>query len=85
MLSRACEYAIQAVICLAKKPVGEYTLIREISEGLKIPHHFLGKVMQTLVKADILTSHKGPKGGLDSVEEALGYNHDGCCYCHRWY
>ena len=64
MLSRACEYAIQAVICLANKPEGEFTLIREISKGLKIPHHFLGKVMQTLVKADILTSHKGPKGGL---------------------
>ncbi len=64
MLSRACEYAIQAVICLAKKPVGKYTLIREISKGLKIPHHFLGKIAQTLVKADILTSHKGPKGGL---------------------
>ena len=64
MLSRACEYGIQATIYLAKKPEREYTLIREISKGLSIPHHFLGKIMQTLVKKGILTSHKGPKGGL---------------------
>ncbi len=64
MLSRACEYAIQAALYLAKKPLGEYTLIREISKGLDIPHHYLGKIMQTLVKEGILISHKGPKGGL---------------------
>ena len=64
MLSRACEYAIQASLYLAKKPEREYTLTREISKGLSIPHHFLGKIMQTLVKKGILISHKGPKGGL---------------------
>ena len=64
MLSRTCEYAIQAVIYLAKKPEGKYTLIREISKELEIPHHFLGKIMQTLVKEGMLISYKGPKGGL---------------------
>ncbi len=64
MLSRACEYAIQAALYLAKKPLGEYTLIREISKGLDIPHHYLGKIMQALVKEGILISHRGPKGGL---------------------
>ena len=64
MLSRACEYAIQATIYLAKKPEGEYTLIREISKELDIPHHYLGKIMQILVKNGILNSLKGPKGGL---------------------
>jgi Rrf2 family protein len=64
MLSRACGYAIQASLYLAKKPEREYTLIREISKELDIPHHFLGKIMQTLVKRRILISHRGPKGGL---------------------
>ena len=64
MLSRTCEYAIQAVIYMAEKPEGEYTLTREISKELGIPHHFLGKIMQTLVREGILISHKGPKGGL---------------------
>ena len=64
MMSRACEYGIQAIIYLARKPEREYTLIREISKELDIPHHYLGKIMQTLVKKGILVSHKGPKGGL---------------------
>jgi Rrf2 family protein len=64
MLSRACEYGLQSTIYLAKKPEREYTLIREISKGLSIPHHFLSKIMQTLVKKGLLVSHKGPKGGL---------------------
>jgi Rrf2 family protein len=70
MLSRACEYAIQASLYLAKKPAGQYTLIREISKGLSIPHHFLGKIMQTLVKKGVLISHKGPKGGLALSKKA---------------
>jgi Rrf2 family iron-sulfur cluster assembly transcriptional regulator len=64
MLSRACEYGIQATLYLAKKPEKEYTVIREISKVLNIPYHFLGKIMQTLVKKGIVVSHKGPKGGL---------------------
>jgi Rrf2 family protein len=64
VLSRACEYAIQAAIYMARKPRGEYTLIREISKELDIPHHFLGKILQSLVKKGLMISHKGPKGGL---------------------
>ncbi|MEE8423642.1 MAG: Rrf2 family transcriptional regulator [Thermodesulfobacteriota bacterium] len=70
MLSRACEYAIQAAIYMAKKPRREYTLIREISKELNIPHHFLGKIMQSLVKKGIMISHKGPKGGLALSKKA---------------
>ncbi len=70
MLSRACEYAIQAAIYMAKKPRGEYTLIREISKALNIPHHFLGKIMQSLVKKGVMISHKGPKGGLALSKKA---------------
>jgi Rrf2 family protein len=62
LLSRTCEYAIQAVVYLAKNP--ERVLIRKMSKDLKIPHHFLGKIMQTLAKAGVLISQKGPKGGF---------------------
>ncbi len=64
MLSRACEYGLQAAIYLAKKAERDYTLSREISKRLSIPHQYLCKIMQTLVKKGILISHKGPKGGL---------------------
>ena len=70
MLSRSCQYAVQAVVHLAKQPEGRYTLIRNISDELDIPHHYLGKIMQTLVKAGILSSLKGPKGGLTLAKKA---------------
>ncbi len=70
MLSRACEYAIQAAIYMARKPRGEYTLIRVISKELDIPHHFLGKILQSLVKKGLMISHKGPKGGLALSKKA---------------
>ncbi len=70
MLSRACEYAIQAAIYMARKPMGEYTLIREISKELDIPHHFLGKILQSHIKKGLMVSHKGPKGGLALSKKA---------------
>jgi Rrf2 family protein len=64
IMSRACGYAVQAIIHVAKKPEGHFTPVRKISEELGIPRHFLGKIVQSLVKAGILSSSRGPKGGL---------------------
>ncbi len=63
-LLHASEYAMQTVVYLARKPDGEYILIRKISKDLDIPHHSLSKIIPNLVQAKILTSHKGPKGGV---------------------
>lgn len=64
LFSRQCEYALQAVVYLAKKPEGERTSIKEISSTLKIPHHFIGKILQDLAYKGLLTSLKGPTGGF---------------------
>lgn len=64
LMSRACGYAVQAIIHIAKKPGGQFVPVRKISEELGIPRHFLGKVVQPLVRAGILTSLRGPRGGL---------------------
>jgi Rrf2 family protein len=37
---------------------------REISHVLGIPHHFLGKILQTLSRYGIVSSQKGMKGGF---------------------
>ncbi len=74
MLSRACEYGLQAVIYIAKNSERHYTLIREISQDLGLPHHFLSKIMQALVKGEILISHKGPKGGLALLKKPSEIN-----------
>ncbi len=65
MLSNTCKYAIRAVVYLSvfaseEKKIG----IKEISEELKIPSPFLGKILQSLAKHKLLHSIKGPHGGF---------------------
>ncbi len=64
IFSKSCEYALQASLFLAQQPQNEHLLLREISESLDIPHHFLSKVLQTLTRADIIASSKGANGGF---------------------
>jgi Rrf2 family protein len=64
LLSKACEYGIRAVLYLTDGPKGTYVPIRSISDALGIPYHFLAKVVQTLAQADVLTSSRGPNGGI---------------------
>lgn len=64
IFSRQCEYAIQAVTYLARKPEGSNTSIRELARTLKIPHHFLAKILQRLRHKGLLSSSRGPTGGF---------------------
>lgn len=64
IFSRQCEYALQAVLFLALRPSGETTSTKELTQRLKIPYHFLGKILQSLVYKGLLISHKGPSGGF---------------------
>lgn len=65
MLSNTCKYGIRSVLYIAlnqeeKGKIG----IKKISEELKIPTPFLGKILQLLAKKKILKSTKGPHGGF---------------------
>lgn len=62
IFSKTCEYALQAMIYLAvvKKKAG----IAEISNQQELPSHYLSKILQSLVKAKIIQSAKGPTGGF---------------------
>ncbi len=64
IFSRSCEYALQAVTFIASQPHKTPVLSRDISGALNIPPHFLGKILQTLVKQNILSSQKGKSGGF---------------------
>jgi len=64
MFSRACEYAIQALIHLAGRPAGGYVTVREVASKSDIPFHFLGKIVQQLTKRGVLIANKGPGGGI---------------------
>lgn len=65
MFSKTFGYAIRAVAYVSKHGTnGNRVGLLEISNALEIPHHFLGKVMQDLVRHGILDSAKGPHGGF---------------------
>ena len=65
MLSNTCKTAIKAVIFLASKyATEEKYAIKEIAEHIEASEHTIGKVLQSLVKQDVVNSLKGPTGGF---------------------
>jgi Rrf2 family iron-sulfur cluster assembly transcriptional regulator len=65
MFSKACEYAIRASILIATKSNdGERTSLKEISKDIDSPEAFTAKILQQLVRNNIIDSIKGPTGGF---------------------
>ncbi|MBX2933581.1 MAG: Rrf2 family transcriptional regulator [Ferruginibacter sp.] len=65
MLSLTCKTAIKAVIYLASKyNSGEKAGIKEIAGYIDASEHTVGKLLQTLVKENVINSSKGPTGGF---------------------
>jgi Rrf2 family protein len=65
MLSYTCKTAVKAVIFLATKfETGEKTGLKEVAEYIGASEHTIGKMLQTLVRQDVINSLKGPAGGF---------------------
>lgn len=64
LLSKSCEYGMRAILFIAFAEEDNYIAIKEISNQLDIPHHFLTKILQNLTAEGLLTSMKGPNGGV---------------------
>lgn len=63
-LSKSCIYGIRAAIYIASVKGNQFTSIREIADTLDISFHFLTKILQTLTQNGIMSSYRGPKGGI---------------------
>ena len=70
VLSKTCDHGIKAAIYIALQEDREYTPIREISEELNLSFHFLTKILQLLTRRNLMTSFKGPKGGVSLARPA---------------
>ncbi|MBL7807340.1 MAG: Rrf2 family transcriptional regulator [Saprospiraceae bacterium] len=72
MFSKTFGYALRATafVTIHGKD-GKRVGALDISQALDIPHHFLGKIMQDLVRHGILDSLKGPSGGFYTNERTL--------------
>lgn len=65
MFSKACEYAIRAMVYVAQKSRhGGKVGIKEIAKGIGSPEAFLAKILQDLSRKELLLSVKGPNGGF---------------------
>ncbi|MDK2977602.1 MAG: hypothetical protein PWP52_316 [Bacteroidales bacterium] len=62
-MSEAASIALHGVILIAREKEGLNVL--KIAERTNTSKHHVAKVMQRLVKAGYLTSHRGPTGGFE--------------------
>lgn len=69
MLPKTAEYALRTVACLAAEPVASHSA-EDLAERTKVPRRYLHKVLQDLVKADLVGSRSGPGGGYKLAAEA---------------
>lgn len=65
MFSKTCKYAINAMIYVATLPTEQERVgLKEISKAINSPEAFTGKILQALVRDELLASTKGPNGGF---------------------
>ena len=63
MISQTTEYALRAVVWLARSPV-EQQGTKTISDAIQVPRGYLSKVLQKLTRAGLVTSSPGRSGGF---------------------
>ncbi|UOK42646.1 MULTISPECIES: RrF2 family transcriptional regulator [Flavobacterium] len=72
MFSKTCKYGIRAVIFIASESLhNKRAGIKDIAEKIDSPQAFTAKILQILVKNDIICSVKGVGGGFEIPAENL--------------
>src|SRR5215212_755743 len=63
-ITRAGEYAVLGLMCLARRPAASVVMIDEVSREERIPKSFAAKIFQSLAKAGLVKSNRGTGGGF---------------------
>jgi Rrf2 family protein len=72
MFSKACEYGIRAVIYIAvQSNEGKRVSLKSIAKEINSPEAFTAKILQELVKNEIIDSVKGPSGGFEVEQKKM--------------
>jgi len=64
MISKTSLKIIQALLELAKLPIGKTEGVVRIAQRIKAPQNYLGKVLQGMVHQGLVVSQKGLNGGF---------------------
>lgn len=68
MISQTAEYALRAIVFLARDIKTPYTT-EQISKGTMVPPAYLSKVLQSLSKARLVQSQRGLGGGFSLLKQ----------------
>lgn len=63
-ITRQADYALRAIIYLARMDEGEKASTRDIAETQKIPPSFLAKIVSQLSIAGLIQTSRGARGGI---------------------
>jgi len=69
MLSQTAEYALRAMVALATR-AGEARTAQEIAQASRVPLDYLSKVLNSLVRAGMVSGQRGRGGGFQAVRPA---------------
>ncbi len=64
IITRATEYAIRAILHMARQPAGDIIYKKDICKEQDITPAFLTKILQPLIKDGIVGSQRGVGGGF---------------------
>jgi len=67
-LTRAADYGVRVMIQLASAGVDARASLSELADAAKVPPAFLSKVLQRLVRAKLVVSCRGKKGGFELLD-----------------
>lgn len=72
MFSKSFGYALRGILYIAVTGNERKKIrVEDISKNTGIPKHFLGKIMNKMVKANMILSVKGPGGGFHISNKTL--------------
>ncbi|MCV9388229.1 RrF2 family transcriptional regulator [Reichenbachiella ulvae] len=72
MFSKACEYALRTMIYLnSMKADNQRVGLNDIAAAIDSPVSFTAKILQQLVRAQLLLSVRGPHGGFVVVDRKI--------------
>ena len=66
-LSKKTEYALIAIMHIAKQHEGKTVSAKKIAEEYALPSELVGKILQSLAKAGFVTAFQGARGGYKSA------------------
>ena len=68
-LTRAADYGVRVMMHMVTESVGTRASLNDLADAAEVSPAFLSKVLQRLVRAGLVTSRRGKRGGFELLEK----------------